>query len=88
MATDNEEKPFDSSTVRFDLEGSQHPHDSDGSLDEVDEFLELSTSNPALNSSVDSTTNNITNGTTVNTKTSMSNGTTDENKSTLKYSQR
>jgi len=88
MATDNEEKLFDSPTVRFDLEGSHHPHDSDGSLDEVDGFLELSTSNPVSNSSGDSTTNIITNGTTVNSKTSIVNGTTGENKSTLKQSQR
>jgi len=86
MATDNnEENNFGPSNVRFDLEESQNPHDFDASLDEVDEFLELSTlSNRPSNSSLDSTTNIFSNGSTVNTKTSSINGTSDENKSTLK----
>jgi hypothetical protein len=86
MATDNnEENNFGPSNVLFDLEESQNPHDFDASLDEVDEFLELSTlSNRPSNSSLDSTTNIFSNGSTINTKTSSINGTSDENKSTLK----
>jgi hypothetical protein len=89
MATDNEEKHLGSPTVRFDLDGSQHLHDSNTSLDDVDEFIELSTSNPPSNSSsIESTTNIVTNGTTVNTKTPSTNGTTDEHKSKLQRNRR
>lgn len=68
MAADSEEMKFGSTlsnagdsnpeNVRFDLDGSHHQDESDASLDEVDEFLELSTtSNFRSTSSVDSMTN-------------------------------
>jgi hypothetical protein len=80
MATQDEEKGSSTNVsdkqnqplnVRFDLEGSQRIDDFESSLDEVDEFLELSSvSNPPSRSSIDST--NI-----------IINGTSSENKSTL-----
>lgn len=84
MATDNEEKNVEQSNVRFDLDHSHNTHESDGSLDEVDEFLELSTSsNRASNSPIDSA-NPVTNGTTANTKIVTINGTSEEHKSRLR----
>jgi hypothetical protein len=92
MATNAEENNLDSkvankqnsqtSNVRFELEGSQRPDDLDGSLDEIDEFLELSTlsKNPST-SSLDSATNISTNTSSNNTKTSLINGTNGEYKS-------
>jgi hypothetical protein len=66
--SDKQNQPLN---VRFDLEGSQRIDDFESSLDEVDEFLELSSvSNPPSRSSIDST--NI-----------IINGTSSENKSTL-----
>jgi hypothetical protein len=75
-----------SASVRFDLETSHHQDDFDASLDEVDEFLELSTaSNLLTNSSHDSSTNIVTNDSTTNTKVPLADdGTSDESKSTLK----
>jgi hypothetical protein len=75
-----------SANVRFDLEHSNRPDDFDESLDEIDEFLELSTvSNPPSTPSFDSTANITTNGSTANTKISSSiNDTNGEDKSTLK----
>jgi hypothetical protein len=71
MASDREEKLLNTkvgqnqslppSNVRFHLEESQSVDDFDGSLDEVDEFLELSTySNPQSTSSFGSSTNDTT----------------------------
>ena len=67
MASTNEDKSFSkfqpkrtqpTSKVTFDLDNSQHIDDADESLDEVDEFLELSSlsHNPSL-SSIDSASN-------------------------------
>jgi hypothetical protein len=99
MATDNERKTFESkmankqngdpSHVTFDLEGSQPPDDFSETLDEVDEFLELSTlSNVPSTSSLDSTANIIANESTVNTKPSLINSMSSENKSGFKRYQR
>lgn len=74
------------SLVRFDLEPSSQQHDEfNASLDEVDEFLELSTlSNPQSTSSFDSSSNVLTNGSSINTKSSSNNTSrTNENKSKL-----
>lgn len=75
MATDNEESNLvngDNSNpddVRFDLDGSQHLDESDASLDEVDEFLELSTlSHLRSSSSAESASNFATNGSGYNMK--------------------
>jgi len=79
--TKSESLKIPSSNVRFDLEESQRADHSNESLDEVDEFMELSTlSNHPSTSSFDS----IHNGPTINSKTSTINGTTYEHKSTLK----
>ena len=84
MATDSEENTLSSPTVRFDLEGSQHHDEFDASLDEVDEFLELSTlSNLQSTPSSDSLTNVVTNGVATNAKKTAMNGVTSENKSAL-----
>jgi hypothetical protein len=84
MATDSEEKILSSPSVRFDLEGSQNPDEFDVSLDEVDEFLELSTSsNIPSTSSSDSTANPLTNGSATNEKKASINGTVNENESTF-----
>ena len=100
MARHREENNFESTmgdkpssqsaNVTFDLEHSHRPDDFDRSVDEIDEFLELSTvSNPPSTSSLNSTTNIIINGSTTSTKTSSSNnGTSNENKSTLKRNKR
>mgnify|MGYP006892764738 FL=1 len=78
-----------SSLVRFDLEPtSQHLDEFNGSLDEVDEFLELSTlSNPPSTSSFDSTSNVLTNGSSINTK-SNNNSRTNEIRSTFQRGKR
>lgn len=84
MAADNEETNYGSlllnednsnpDNVRFDLDGSHHPDESDASLDEVDEFLELSTmSNFRSTSSVDSTSHSTTNGSIYQSKQSSIN---------------
>jgi hypothetical protein len=89
MASDSEEKTShklnsDSPSVRFDLEGSQHPDEFDASLDEVDEFLELTTSsNLPSTSSLESTANPLPNGSATNAKKASMNSVVDENKSTL-----
>ena len=73
MAADGEETNFGSTllnedhsnpdNVQFDLDGSHHPDESDASLDEVDEFLELSSmSNFRSTSSVDSISHSTING--------------------------
>jgi hypothetical protein len=84
MATDSDEKTSSSPTVRFDLEGSQHHDEFDASLDEVDEFLELSTlSNLPSTSSSNSPADVFTNGLATNAKKTAVNGVTAENKSAL-----
>jgi hypothetical protein len=88
MATHGEEKNLDtkvsdnehvpSLSVRFDLEGSHQIDDFEASVDEVDDFLELSTA------SSDITPHVVANGSTTNTKILPTNNTTSENKSTLR----
>ena len=71
-----------SSSVRFDLDGSHRAHNFDESLDETDEFLELSTlSNPPSTSSFDSPLNGHTN----DTRRTSINGTTHENRTGTKH---
>lgn len=92
MATDNEElnlvnadnsNPVD---VQFDLDESQHLDESDASLDEVDEFLELSTlSNFRSTSSADSSAHFTTNSSGYNTKHASIDELHNEKKSKLQH---
>ena len=94
MASDSKEKTVESnlnpkenlnsSAVRFDLDGSHHLDEFDASLDEADEFLELSTmSNAPSISSLDSTNNTHSNRPAENTKVSSSSGASSDHKSTF-----